>query len=290
MTVTNPDEKERPIITAISDFASNLDTFYITQVREEYMDVENASEFKKVNGRIARKNNKESINLRFDGERRYTLQEVFIKYLYTLQETDFTKSSAIDIADYYILNRPLRDDRLSKEEKAELKANAREEGERLFSNFLHEVLTFDDQQRLDYSWNRLYNAQADIKHHGEVLYVAFEEGYGYTLKEKITRIGAIHPRLHFSEELPGKLGSYDFVFIDSVSRAGMELEDMIELKNKYPRTSFIFIFHATKDGKFKGGNELAHEVDVIIEVENGMARGKGRFGNGEVEVRFWTNN
>lgn len=122
--------------------------------------------------------------------------------------------------------------------------------------------------------------------HGEVLYVAFEEGYGYTLKEKITRIGAIHPRLHFSEEMPGKLGAYDFVFIDSVSRAGMELEDMIELKNKYPRTSFIFIFHATKDGKFKGGNELAHEVDVIIEVENGMAKGKGRFGQGEMRVRF----
>ena len=70
MTVTNPDEKERPIITAISDFAANLDTFFITQVREEYMDVESASEFKKVNGRIARKNAKESINLRFDGERR----------------------------------------------------------------------------------------------------------------------------------------------------------------------------------------------------------------------------
>ncbi len=165
MTVTNPDDKERPIITAISDFASNVDTFFVTQVREEFMDVENASEFKKVNGKISRKKNNESINLRFDGERRYTLQEIFIKWLYTLQETDFTKSSAIDISDYYILNRPLRDDRLSKEEKAELKANAREEGERLFSQFLHEVLTFDDQQRLDYSWNRLYNAQADIQHH-----------------------------------------------------------------------------------------------------------------------------
>ena len=84
---------------------------------------------------------------------------------FTLQETDFNKSAAIDIADYYLINRPLRDDRLSKEEKAELKANAREEGEKLFSRFLNEVLTFDDQQRLDYSWNRLYNAQSDIKHH-----------------------------------------------------------------------------------------------------------------------------
>ncbi len=129
------------------------------------MDVESAAEFKKVNGRIARKKARESIALRFDGERKYTLQQVFIKWLYTLQETDFIKSSAIDISDYYLLNRPLRDDRLSKEEKAELKANAREEGEKLFSKFLHEVLTFEDQQRLDYSWNRLYNAQSDIQHH-----------------------------------------------------------------------------------------------------------------------------
>ena len=165
MTVTNPDEKERPIITAISDFADNRDTFFITQVRDEYMDVENADEFKRVNGKIARKSSKDSINLKFDGERRYTLQEVFIKWLYTLQETDFNKSSSIDIADYYIANRPLRDDRLSKEEKAELKAGAREEGEKLFSRFLHEVLTFQDQQRLDYLWNRLYNGQSDIKHH-----------------------------------------------------------------------------------------------------------------------------
>lgn len=122
--------------------------------------------------------------------------------------------------------------------------------------------------------------------HGEVLYVAFEEGYGYTLKEKISRIGAIHSRLHFAEDLPGRLNSYDFVFIDSVSRAGMELEDMIRLRKQNPGTSFIFIFHSTKDGKFRGGNELAHEVDVIIEVENGMASGKGRFGQGRITVAF----
>lgn len=123
-------------------------------------------------------------------------------------------------------------------------------------------------------------------HHGEVLYVAFEEGYGYTLKEKITRIGAVHPRLNFSESLPKDVSSYDFVFIDSVSRAGMELEDLVKLKNSFPQTSFLFIFHATKEGKFRGGNELAHEVDVIIEVENGLAKGKGRFGQGEIGVRF----
>ena len=57
---------------------------------------------------------------------KYTLQHVYIKWLFTLnQDTDFEKSSPVDIADYYIANRALRDDKMSKEEKAELKANAR---------------------------------------------------------------------------------------------------------------------------------------------------------------------
>lgn len=116
--------------------------------------------------------------------------------------------------------------------------------------------------------------------HGPVLYVAVEEGYGYTLKEKIQRVQATHQRLFFAEKLPKNLSAYDFVFIDSVSRAGMELEDLVRLKNKYPRVGFVFIFHSTKDGKFRGGNELAHEVDVIITVENKMATASGRFNSG----------
>ena len=60
----------------------------------------------------------------------------------------------------------------------------------------------------------------------------------------------------------------------------MELEDMIKLKNSFPRTGFIFDFHSTKDGKFRGGNDLAHEVDIIIEVEQGLAKASGRFNAG----------
>jgi hypothetical protein len=165
LTVSNPDTKERPIITAISDFAQDLNLFYITQVREEFMELENSEELKKVNGKLERKKDREKINIRFDGETKYTLQHVFIKWLFTLnQDTDFEKSSPVDIADYYIANRALRDDKMSKEEKAELKANARIEGEYLFSKFLHEVLAFEDQQRLDYAWNRLYNGQSDINY------------------------------------------------------------------------------------------------------------------------------
>ena len=165
LTVENVDEKERPIITAISDFAVDPELFYVTSVREEYMDLENAEELKKVNGKIERKKDREKINIRFDGETKYTLQHVFVKWLFTLNnDTDFEKSSAIDIADYYLANRALRDDKLSKEEKAELRANARIEGEKLFSKFLHEVLAFEDQQKLNYGWNRLYNGQSDINY------------------------------------------------------------------------------------------------------------------------------
>jgi len=51
------------------------------------------------------------------------------------------------------------------------------------------------------------------------------------------------------------------------------------------RTAFLFIYHTTKEGNFRGKNENAHEVDVIVEVADGKATGNGRFGiGGEVGV------
>lgn len=165
LTITSPDPAMRPIITAISDFASDKMRFSISTVREEYLGLENAEQFKKVNGQVTKKARKEKIDVDFDGEKQYSLQDVFIKWLYSLNvDVDFNKSDPVDIVDYYILNKPLRNDDLSKEEKAELKANARLEGEELFSKFLNEVLTFEDQQKLDYSWNRTYNGHSEINH------------------------------------------------------------------------------------------------------------------------------
>ena len=122
-------------------------------------------------------------------------------------------------------------------------------------------------------------------HHGKVLYCAIEEGFGYTLQEKIGRLKASHPRLFVTDRVPENPGKFDFVFIDSVTKAGLEVEDMEALRKSHPRTSFIFIYHTTKEGRFKGSNTHAHEVDVIIQVEKGVAKGNGRFGvGGEVEV------
>ncbi len=118
--------------------------------------------------------------------------------------------------------------------------------------------------------------------HGKVLYCAIEEGFGYTLKEKIERLKANHPNLYVTDRVPEYLDQFQFVFIDSVSKAGLEVSDMDEMRKMNPNTSFIFIYHTTKEGKFRGVNAHAHEVDVIIEVEKGKATSTGRFNTGGV--------
>jgi hypothetical protein len=116
--------------------------------------------------------------------------------------------------------------------------------------------------------------------HGKVLFCAIEEGFGYTLKEKIERLKAHHPNLFVTDRVPEHLDQFNFVFIDSVSKAGLEVSDMDEMRKMNPNTSFIFIYHTTKEGKFRGVNAHAHEVDVIIEVEKGKATSTGRFNAG----------
>jgi predicted ATP-dependent serine protease len=123
------------------------------------------------------------------------------------------------------------------------------------------------------------------QHHGNVLYAAIEEGYGYTMKEKLERLKALHKNLYISEIIPDKLKQFDFVFIDSVSKGKVDNNKLNELIMANPKTAFIFVFHSTKEGDFRGGQENAHDVDCIIEVKDGVASGKGRFGvGGEIEV------
>lgn len=117
-------------------------------------------------------------------------------------------------------------------------------------------------------------------HHGKVLYCAIEEGFGYTLKEKIERLKAHHSNLYITDRVPENLSDFEFVFIDSVSKAGLDVNAIGQLRKLHPDTSFIFIYHTTKEGKFKGVNEHAHEVDVIVQVDKGKATSTGRFNAG----------
>ena len=97
------------------------------------------------------------------------------------------------------------------------------------------------------------------EHHGKVLYEAIEEGFGATLQEKINRLNARHPNLSFTDALQGNLSAYDFVFIDSITKAGLGTEEIHNLHEKYPRIGFIFIAQSTKDGSYRGAKDVEHE-------------------------------
>lgn len=119
------------------------------------------------------------------------------------------------------------------------------------------------------------------RHHGKVLYVAKEEGLDMTLQKKLNDKDVAHPNLFVASVLPPNLSSYDFIFLDSVNKLGLEPKDLNELKAKYPSKSFIFIFQSTKTGNFRGANSFQHDVDVVIEVpEKGKAVQYGRFNQG----------
>ncbi len=46
----------------------------------------------------------------------------------------------------------------------------------------------------------------------------------------------------------------------------------------------MFICHSNEGGNFRGENEYANEVAVIVEVENGLTNSKGRFGGSELQI------
>lgn len=119
------------------------------------------------------------------------------------------------------------------------------------------------------------------RHHGNTLYVAKEEKLHKTLQQKLKDKNVQHRSLTFSNYLPDDLSAYQFIFLDSVSKLGLLPADLEKLKVDNPGKSFIYVFHVTKDGKFKGANTFQHDVDVVIEVpERGKAVQFGRFNQG----------
>lgn len=119
------------------------------------------------------------------------------------------------------------------------------------------------------------------RNHGKVLYVAKEEKLDATLQKKLKDKDVAHENLFVADALPSDLSVYDFIFLDSVNKLGLQPKDLDKLKADNKGKSFIYIFQATKGGKFKGNNEFQHDVDVVIEVpEQGKAIQFGRFNQG----------
>ena len=122
------------------------------------------------------------------------------------------------------------------------------------------------------------------EHFGKVLYVASEEGFSVTLQKKVMEFAMDNKNLDFAnfrdfEQIKNAVnkGKYKFVFIDSVNFIKITPEDVEDIKAENPSTAFITIQQATKNGNFRGSQEFAHNCDIVIRVEAGMASQQGRF-------------
>ncbi len=174
LSVSVADPRDRPIILAISPLARMKDMFYLSELRDDVgfdlqSIVSNQKEWKCYQGYT--NNEKEGYKAEWKGEGfnsnertedyRLSLRDAFKFWLYEQSEDSFREVSAYEIEKYY-LNRSKFTSKIEDEEKDTINKYAPQEGEDLFAKFLNEALTFVDMQKLDFSFNKLYNAYADI--------------------------------------------------------------------------------------------------------------------------------
>lgn len=139
----------------------------------------------------------------------------------------------------------------------------------------------------------LHFAKYLADNYGNVLYVASEEGFSATLQQKINTFGLKSRNLHFSNfreaepimELADS-GEFDFLFIDSVNYIKITPEQIEEIKARNPDLSVITIQQATKDGNYKGDTAYAHNCDIVVVVDKGVATQRGRF-NDEASMQVF---
>lgn len=123
------------------------------------------------------------------------------------------------------------------------------------------------------------------KNFGSVVYISGEEGFSKTLKDKVVSNHAESDNLYFADissfdEIKEEVmpNTFHFIFIDSLDTLKIDPTRMRELMGLYQNSALITISQSTKDGKMRGSNEIAHDADVVIAVENGFAKTtKNRF-------------
>lgn len=110
-----------------------------------------------------------------------------------------------------------------------------------------------------------------------VLYISAEEYGNPSLADKLHKLGIPNQRganLTFSGEMDAFSSKYyDVLIVDSVQKAGLTIEEF----NAFQKTSggkktfMVLISQVTKDGKARGSNEWPHDVDIVVNIENGVA-------------------
>ncbi|KAB2913817.1 MAG: hypothetical protein F9K23_16370, partial [Bacteroidetes bacterium] len=142
ISVRAPDSSDRPVILAISGFATDTDSFKVHALDEALVDIELPTEA---------------------ASEGVSLQTAFSAWMRRLPESDFENVTPYEIQHFY-----LEAKRFTKENTEEarelIEQYAPKEGEALFSRFLYEALSDEDKVKLDFTWNRQYNGQSSVQY------------------------------------------------------------------------------------------------------------------------------
>lgn len=116
------------------------------------------------------------------------------------------------------------------------------------------------------------------KNFGYVVYISGEEGFSKTLRDKVVNNKIDNPYLFFAdissyEQIPSEIenNKFHFIFIDSLDTLRIDAARLRELREHYPQSAFITISQSTKDGKMRGSQEIIHDTDIAVKVEDGIA-------------------
>ncbi|MBU0487751.1 MAG: DNA repair protein RadA [Bacteroidetes bacterium] len=120
---------------------------------------------------------------------------------------------------------------------------------------------------------------------GRVVYISGEEGFTKTLRDKFMNNDGVSKYLDIadlrtSDEIISNIlpEIYNFIFIDSLDNMRIDAEKMKKIRERYKNSALITISQSTKDGKIRGSQELVHDCDISVMVENGIAKtNKNRF-------------
>lgn len=112
----------------------------------------------------------------------------------------------------------------------------------------------------------------------KTLYVSFEQFETDGLKQSQKRAGGGCPGLFYAGKAE-KTAGYDCIILDSISAAGWDTEDLSSFLKRHKSKLVFFIAQSTKDGNFRGGNDLKHEADTVVKITAGkIFTEKNRFG------------
>jgi predicted nucleic acid-binding Zn ribbon protein len=116
------------------------------------------------------------------------------------------------------------------------------------------------------------------KNFGRVIYISGEEGFSKTLQDKVVNLKINNQHLFFAdinsfEQIKTVIpdNKFHFIFIDSLDTLRIDALRLRELREQYSQSGFITISQSTKDGKMRGSQEIIHDADITVKVEDGTA-------------------